>query len=99
MLILALVITHFIGRDIGRVGSQLKALIDGVLHDRMDGKIDARQIGVDFRAVAAQADQLVAAFRDHIERIRKLEEHQRFTQKLKPSAPWPAASPTTSTTS
>ena len=82
VLILALVITHFIGRDIGRVGSQLKSLIDGVLHDRMDGKIDARQIGVDFRAVAAQADQLVAAFRDHIDRIRKLEEHQRFTQKL-----------------
>jgi len=82
VLILALVITHFIGRDIGRVGSQLRSLIDGVLHDRMDGQIDARQIGVDFRAVAAQADQLVAAFRDHVDRIRKLEEHQRFTQKI-----------------
>lgn len=82
LLILALVITHFIGRDIGRVGDQLKALIDGVLHDRMDGQIDARQIGVDFRAVAAQANHLIAAFRDHVERIHKLEEHQRFTQKI-----------------
>jgi signal transduction histidine kinase len=82
VLILALVITHFIGRDIARVGNQLKSLIDGVLHDRMDGQIDARQIGVDFRAVVAQANHLVEAFRDHVDRIRKLEEHQRFTQKI-----------------
>ena len=82
VLILALVITHFIGRNIGRIGGQLKSLIDGVLHDRMDGEIDTRQIGVDFRAVAAQANHLVAAFRDHIDRIHKLEEHQRFTQKI-----------------
>jgi signal transduction histidine kinase len=82
LLILALVITHFISRDIGRVGGQLKSLINGVLHDRVDGQIDARQIGVDFRAVTAQANHLVAAFRDHVDRIRKLEEHQRFTQKI-----------------
>ncbi len=82
LLILALVITHFIGRDIGRMGGQLKSLIDDVLHDRMDGEIDTRQIGVDFRAVADQANHLVEAFRDHVERIRKLEEHQRFTQKI-----------------
>jgi len=82
VLILALVLTHFIGHNIKRVGGQLKSLIDGVLQDRVDGKIDARQIGVDFRDVAAQADQLVSAFRDHIDRIRRLEEHQRFTQKL-----------------
>lgn len=82
LLFLALVITHFISRDIGRVGGQLESLIDGVLHDRVDGQIDARQIGVDFRAVAAQTNHLVAAFRDHVDRIRKLEEHQRFTQKI-----------------
>lgn len=82
LLILALVITHFIARNIDRVGSQLNALIDGVLRDRMDGEIDARQIGVDFRAVATQANQLVAAFRDHVDRIHRLEEHQRFTQKI-----------------
>jgi signal transduction histidine kinase len=82
VLILALVITHFIGRDVGRIGGQLEALIDGVLHDRMDKEIDARQIGVDFRAVAIQANHLVAAFRDHVDRIQKLEEHQRFTQKI-----------------
>jgi signal transduction histidine kinase len=82
LLILALVITHFITRDIGRVDDQLQSLIDGVLRDRMDGHIDVRQIGVDFRAVAAQANQLVAAFRGHVDRIRRLEEHQRFTQKI-----------------
>jgi signal transduction histidine kinase len=82
VLILALVISHFISRNFGRMGGQLKALIDGVLHDRMDGGIDPREIGIDFRAVAAQADQLVVAFRGHVDRIRKLEEHQRFTQKI-----------------
>jgi signal transduction histidine kinase len=82
LLVLALVITHFIGRDIKRVGDQLKAMIDGVLQDRMDGHIDPRQVGVDFRDVAVQSSHLVAAFRDHVERIRLLEEHQRFTQKI-----------------
>jgi signal transduction histidine kinase len=82
VLILALIITHFIGRNIGRMGGQLKSLIDDVLHDRMDREIDTRQISVDFRAVAAQANHLVTAFRDHVERIHRLEEHQRFTQKI-----------------
>jgi len=52
------------------------------LHDQMDREIDARQIGVDFRSVTSQANHLVSAFRDHVDRIRKLEEHQRFTQKI-----------------
>ncbi len=82
VLLLALIITHFIGRDIDRMGGQLNALIEGVLHDRMDGAIDVRQVGVDFRSVAGQANRLLSAFRDHVDRIRKLEEHQRFTQKI-----------------
>jgi signal transduction histidine kinase len=82
LLVLALVITHFIARNIGRVGDQINAVIDGVLHDRMDGQIDPQQIGIDFRAVAVQANRLVAAFTEHIGRIRKLEEHQRFTQQI-----------------
>jgi signal transduction histidine kinase len=82
LLVLALVITHFIGRNIGRVGDQLNTVIDGVLHDRLDGGIDPQQVGRDFRAVAVQANRLVAAFAEHIGRIRKLEEHQRFTQQI-----------------
>ena len=35
-----------------------------------------------FASVAGQANRLVSAFRDHVDRIRKLEEHQRFTQKI-----------------
>jgi signal transduction histidine kinase len=82
LLILALVITHFIARNIDRVGSQLNALIDGVLRDRMDGHIDPLQVGTDFRAMVTGANRLVAAFGDHVGRIRKLEEHQRFTQQI-----------------
>ena len=82
VLILALVITYFVGHEISRVGGQLESLIDGVLDDRIDREIDSRQIGVDFRSVAIQVNHLVAAFRDHVDRIHKLEEHQRFTQKI-----------------
>jgi signal transduction histidine kinase len=82
VLILALVIAHFIGRNINRVVGQIRSLIECVLQDRTDERIDLQQTGVDFRAVSARVNQLVVAFQDHVARIRRLEEHQRFTQKI-----------------
>ncbi len=83
VIMISSIISIIIGNGIKKTIAQLEKMIRDVLKGNLQARGDPDSVGVDFKGVVENANQLIDAFQSQWQEKRKLEEHIQYTQRLK----------------